>query len=102
MRRREAKYRDTEVRALVENYAAFAGDRDTTNRGMRALVAIADLKTAWRLLGDIDREVLLVMGILGLTSREAGEYFEKSHAWAQKSYRIALENLTYEMNGGSR
>lgn len=100
MRMRGGRYRETEVRALVEGYAVALEDRDTTDRGLRILVAVADLKLAFRRLALADKEVLLVCGILGLPQREAAEWYEKSHTWVGKQYRVALDNLTYEMNGG--
>jgi DNA-directed RNA polymerase specialized sigma24 family protein len=98
--RKGGRYRETEVRALIEQYAVTLEDRDTTERGLRALLAIADLKLAYRRLALTDKEVLLVCGVLGLPLREAAEWYEKSHTWVGKQYRVALENLTYEMNGG--
>lgn len=100
MTRRGGRYRETEVRALIEQYAVTLEDRDTTERGLRALLAVADLKLAYRRLSLGDKEVLLVCGVLGVPQREAGEWYEKSVGWVNKNYRIALENLTYEMNGG--
>lgn len=93
-------YRATEVRALVENYPALLHERDTTARGLRALVAVADLKRIWPRLTPDEQEALLVMGMLGQSSREAALYYAKSHEWARKQYGISLENLTYLLNGG--
>lgn len=99
-RTRGGRYRETEVRALIEQYAIALEDRDTTERGLRQLVAIADLKLAYRRLSLGDKEILLVCGVLNLPNREAAEWYEKSHTWVGKRYRGALENLIYEMNGG--
>lgn len=99
-RTRGGRYRDTEVRAMVETYADTLEDRDTTERGLRALVAVADLKLAFRRLSLQSREMLLVCGVLGVPYREAAEHFEKSKSWVGREYAVALENLTYEMNGG--
>ncbi len=55
------RYRETEVRALVENYAALLNDRDTTARGLRALVAVADVKRVWHRLTPGEQEVILVI-----------------------------------------
>lgn len=95
------RYRETEVRALVENYLVLLNERDTTRRGLRAVVAVADLKRAWPRLSASEREVLLVMGLYGYSSREAALYFVKSYKWAQREYKVALENLTWLMNGGT-
>jgi hypothetical protein len=94
------RYRETEVRALVENYAALLNERDTTARGLRALVAVADVKRVWHRLTPGEQEVILVMGLCGVSSREAALYYAKSYKWAQREYKVALENLTWLMNGG--
>jgi len=98
--RSSGKYRETEVRALIEEYGATLNERDTDTRGLRALVQVADLKLAWRHLSSDERKILLIMGVMGLPSREAGELLQKSHVWAQKRYRKTLEDLTWLMNGG--
>lgn len=98
--RSSGKYRETEVRALIEEYGAVLNERDTDTRGLRALVAVADLKRAWRRLSSDEKRVLLIMGVMGLPSREAGSMLQKSHVWAQKRYRQTLEDLTWLMNGG--
>lgn len=100
MTRRGGRYRETEVRALVETYADSLEDRDTTERGLRTLVAVADLKLAYRRLSLGDKEILLVCGVLNIPTREAAQWYEKSQSWVSRGYRVALENLTYEMNGG--
>lgn len=93
-------YRATEVRALVENYPALVAERDTTARGLRALVAVADLKRVWPRLTEGEQEIILVMGFAGFSSREAALYYAKSFSWAAREYRVVLENLTALLNGG--
>lgn len=100
-RRPSGRYRDTEVRAMVENYQVLLEDRGTHGAGLRALVRVADLKRTWRKLSPTEREVLLVCGVLGLSSRDAAPHFEKSYSWVQRNYNVALENLTWLMNGGT-
>ena len=100
MRMRGGRYRETEVRALVETYADSLEDRDTgTEKGLRALIAIADIKLAYRQLALADQEMLLVCGVLNRTHREAAEWYEKSHTWVGKRYRDGILNLTDTMNG---
>jgi DNA-directed RNA polymerase specialized sigma24 family protein len=99
-RRPSGRYRETEVRALIENYAEVLEDRETYGAGLRAIVGVADLKRAWRFLARDDRRVLLLVGVMGATHRDAGVALEKSHAWVGKRYRKALEELTWLMNGG--
>lgn len=99
-RRPSGRYRETEVRALVESYAAALEAREVSGAGLRALISVADLKRAWRRLRLEDQRVLLAMGIQGASSYQAAEALEKSPSWAQKRYRLALEELTWLMNGG--
>lgn len=95
------RYRETEVRALVENYESAVSDRDTTVRGLRSLVRIADLKRAWAGLNADEREVLLLVGVLGLSTHEAAQEIQKSQSSVSRRYRKALEELTWLMNGGA-
>lgn len=99
--RPSGRYRETEVRALLEEYAAVVGERDTDTRGLRALVAVADVKRGWASLNSEERRVLLVMGVLGLNVREAAAALHKSTSWASRRYRDSLEALTWLMNGGT-
>jgi hypothetical protein len=99
-RTRGGRYRETEVRAYIEEYAVALEDRDTTERGLRTLVAVADLKLAYRRLSLTSQDMVLVCGVLGVPVREAAGYFEKSKSWVAREYVTAIKNLTYEMNGG--
>ena len=98
-RRPSGRYREAEVRYLIENYAATLEARDVNGPGLNMLVKVADLKVAWRRLRRDDRNALLAMGVIGADSRTAGVALEKSHTWVQKRYRQALEELTLLMNG---
>lgn len=94
-------YRESEVRYLIENYAAHLESREVSGHGLNILVRVADLKRAWRRMRRDDRNVLLAMGVLGVPSPVAGEALEKSESWVRKRYRLALEELTWLMNGGT-
>ncbi len=99
-RRPSGRYREAEVRYLIENYPSMLEAREVSGRGLMVLVKVADLKRGWRNLRYDDKRALLLMGVAGLTSREAGEVMQKAHTWVQKRYRLALEELTWQMNGG--
>ena len=99
-RRPSGRYREAEVRYLIENYAAALEARDVSGHGLTMLVKVADIKIAWRRLRREDRQVLLAMGVLGAPSHVAGEALQKSESWVRKRYRLALEDLTWLMNGG--
>lgn len=97
---RRPNYSADEVRALVEGYAAVLEKRDTTSRGLRAVVRVADLHQAWRRLSLVEREVLLRVGVVGQSTRDAAEEMQKAQKWVDRMYRRTLEDLTWLMNGG--
>lgn len=99
-RRPSGRYREAEVRYLIENYAAALEARDVSGAGLNMLVKVADLKVAWRRMRRDDRNVLLAAGVLSADVRTAGEALQKSKSWVHKRYRLALEELTWLMNGG--
>lgn len=99
-RRPSGRYREAEVRYLIENYAVALEAREVHGHGLLTLVKVADLKRGWRNLRHDDKLVLLLIGVAGTTTREAAEFMEKSQSWATKRYRLALEELTWQMNGG--
>jgi len=96
---RGRRYQDKEVRAIVEHYGDVIEDRDTDGRGVKAIIAVADLKNGWKRLNNAEREVLLIRGILNQNVWEAALFMEKSTTWVDKQYNIALTNLTLIMNG---
>lgn len=100
-RRPSGLYREAEVRHLIENYAAHLEAREVTGHGLLTLIRVADLKSSWRRLRRDDRNILAAMGVLGAPSHVAAEALNKSESWARKRYRLALEELTYLMNGGA-
>lgn len=96
---RGRRYRDREVRALIEGYQTLLEDRDTDSRGIRAIIAVTDVKAAWPHLSAVQQEVLLIRGVLDLDVYHAAVVMEKSARWVGKTYLIALERLTDIMNG---
>lgn len=99
-RRPSGRYREAEVRYLIENYAVTLEAREVHGHGLLTLVKVADLKRGWRNLRPDDKHVLLLLGVAGLTQQEAGDILERPQQWVGKRYRLALEELTWQMNGG--
>jgi hypothetical protein len=96
---RGRKYRDNEVRAIVSHYQQVLADRDTDERGIRAIIASADITRAWPRLNRIQQRILMVHGVFNLDKFEAAQVLQKSPAWVTKNYRLSLERLTDIMNG---
>ena len=95
-----SSYSEEAIQALIESYAETSELKDTTPRGLLALVKIADLDRALRQLKADYRRVILLHGIYGLPTRATAEILQKSHAWVGKQYGYAIEELHYLMNGG--
>lgn len=98
--RRGFSYSEEEVRALIEGYAELLEKVDTTRRGLRYLVTLADLSRALRHLPRKYWEVVLLVGLFGLSHAEASGHLRVSHHAVTKRYRRALEETTYWINGG--
>lgn len=88
------------VRGLIENYAEIAERVDTSRRGLRWFVLLADLNTALEQLPDRYWEVVLLHGLIGLPQRETGVLLQVSQQAVAKRYRRAVEETHYYINGG--
>ena len=74
---------------------------DTTRRGLRYLVELADINRALAQLPLKYWEVVLVHGLLGVPQQEAAQLLHVSQQAVSKRYRQGLEELTYLVNGGT-
>jgi DNA-directed RNA polymerase specialized sigma24 family protein len=92
-------YRPKYVRRLVEEYSALDAHVDTTEVGLRYLVELADLHRAFARLSSEYAEVVFAHGLVQLSQEEAARVLQKSQRWVSKTYRDALEELTYLING---
>jgi hypothetical protein len=95
------EYTPREVRALIEEYAALRSSADTTRRGLRHLVQMADLNKA---LARIPLKLwgpILVHGLLGVQQVDAAKLLRISQSALSKRYREGLEETTYRINGGT-
>jgi DNA-directed RNA polymerase specialized sigma24 family protein len=100
MRRGSSRYAPSEVRALVEEYAAVRASADTTRRGLRCLVQMADLNRALARIPLKFWGPVLVHGLLGVPQMEAAQALRISQQALSKRYRQGLEEVTYFINGG--
>jgi RNA polymerase sigma factor (sigma-70 family) len=98
--RRGSSYSEEEVRTLIEEYAALKAKVDTTRPALRYLVMMADLERALKRLPRKYREVVLLHGLVGLSSAETAKLLHVSYQAVSKRYRQALEEVEYLMNGG--
>jgi len=88
-------YTLAEVEALVEGYAEMAPVR----RKLAWLVRFCDLDIALHRMPPKEYQALLLIGLIGLNTRLAGEMLGVSHQTAWKRYRGGLEWLTSSLNG---
>jgi len=98
--RRAGRYTEEEVRTLIEEYVALKAKVDTTRPALRYLVMMADLERALKRLPRNYREVVLLHGLVGLSSAEAAAHMNVSPRAVGKRYHRALEEVHYLMNGG--
>jgi len=95
------EYTPEHVRHLITEYAALRERADTSTPSRRnALHELADLNRALARLSLKYWEVVLVHGLLGIPHREAAGVLRVSHQAVGKRYRLALEDITYLINGG--
>jgi DNA-directed RNA polymerase specialized sigma24 family protein len=85
---------------MVEEYAALRAKADTSPRGMRALLQLADLDYVLARLPLKYWEVVLLHGLIGLSQEQTAELLRISQQAVSKRYRLGLEEATYYINGG--
>ena len=98
--RRGVGYTEEEVQALIKEYEAVRESSDTTRRGLRYLVQIADLNKALEQLPLKYWEVVLLHGLLGVPQQETAQLLQVSQQAVGKRYRRGLEEVVYLINGG--
>lgn len=98
--RGRANYRAEEVRKLIEEYPAVRESADTTRRGLRFLVALADLDKALKRLPLKYWEVVLLHGLIGIPQAETAAILQISQPAVSKRYRQGVEEVEYLLNGG--
>lgn len=100
MSSRRTSYSEGEVRALIEEYAAFKEKADTSRSGLRFLVMLADLDYALQRIPLKYWEVVLLHGLIGIPQTEVARLLRVSQQAVSKRYRLGLEDAHYLINGG--
>lgn len=85
---------------MVEEYAALRVKADTSPRGVRTLLQLADLDFVLARLPLKYWEVVLLHGMVGLPQEKTAELLHISQQAVSKRYRQGLEEITYWINGG--
>jgi DNA-directed RNA polymerase specialized sigma24 family protein len=93
-------YSEKELLAMIGTYEVLRAQANTSPRGMRALISLADLDRALARLSMKHWEVVLVHGLIGLTTREAAEVLHISHVAVGKRFRKGIEDALHYINGG--
>ena len=104
MQRRVPNYDESEVAALIASYhelrAALEYDRNG-RRVQRVAARLADLDKALVRLPMKYAEAVQLHGLIGFTEEQAARLLSIKRSTVGKRYRIALEEITYLMNGGT-
>ena len=90
-----------EIRWLVEGYTMHYERRDTTETGLRYVIALEDLRRAIRRLPDELWQALVAYGIAGMTYVAAAGALQVSERAIRTRYADALKHLHWTLNGGS-
>ena len=98
---RRTRYSLREIRRLVDGYEAILARRDTTEFGIRAIVAVLDIRAGIRTLPQGLRAVLLLHGVLGLSALDTSRALKISERAVRQRYTAALAHLEWRLNGGS-
>lgn len=96
---RPTSYGVGEIRRLVEGYEAVLARRDTTEVGLRALVAVADIKWAIHELPWNLRRTVLAHGIHRLSGPDAARVLGIGEAAVYYRYHAALKLMQHLLNG---
>lgn len=98
---RRSKYTEETIIRMIENYAALKSMADTKpGRRLDTLVRMADLDRALDQLPLDLWRVMLVHGLIGVPTREAGEELQISRSAVSRRFRLGIEELYFHMNGG--
>jgi DNA-directed RNA polymerase specialized sigma24 family protein len=96
---RQPRYGLGEIRRLVEGYEAVLERRDTTEVGLRALVAVADIRRAIYELPWSLRRAVLVHGVHGLSGPHAAAVLGIGTAAVYYRYHAGLRLMQRQLNG---
>jgi DNA-directed RNA polymerase specialized sigma24 family protein len=93
-------YKASEVRALVEEYEELRAMKGTERWRLRYLISLADLEKSIRRMPPKEYQAVLLVGLLCIATRTAGELLGCSGETMRKRYLRGLEWLITDLNGG--
>lgn len=96
--RERTEYSADHVRALIEDYQAYASRVDTDRAGLNFLVQLADLNRVIAATIPQYREVVLLHGQLCLPQRTVAELLNVDQRTVGRRYANALEEITLQIN----
>lgn len=94
-RNRTSNYSEDEVKELVENYEELVFRKDK----LWLLVRLVDLEVALAKLSEQEARAVKLCGLIGLTTRVAGDTMGVSHTTVRRHYLRGLSKLTRLING---
>jgi DNA-directed RNA polymerase specialized sigma24 family protein len=90
-----ARYSEAELEAVVEGYEEL---REHPNKGW-IHVRLIDLSRAYHILAPEQRQAVLLCGIHGYSTRQAGKLLELSHSTVARRYAAGLDAMKSYLNG---
>lgn len=95
MSRRASRYSNDELTALAEGYEEL---RCSDNKAW-ILVRLVDLDRAYKYLNKDHRRAVLLVGMLGYSTRAAADILGISHTTVAHRYNAGLERMESYLNG---
>ena len=92
-------YSPGEVQALIEGYQEFSRTKDTSRGRIGLLVRLCDLDVAFNHLPSKPYQAVLLVGLLNIPTREAGELLGVSSSTVGRWYLDGIEWMTDYLNG---
>lgn len=97
-----SSYRDRDVRYWIEGYAEHMEGRDTTpGSPLHRLCCLADIHRAIDSLNPALRGAVLLVALMGYSSREAADILGVSQTTVVTRYQRGREEIATYLNGGS-
>lgn len=94
---RAGSYSLEELEALAEGYEEL---REIDNKAW-VLVRLVDMWRAYDFLSREHQEAVLLVGMIGLSTRAAAPYLDVSHTTVAKRYNRAVDAMQSYLNGES-
>lgn len=93
---RWGRYTEDEVEAIVDGYAELTGYRQKPYLQVRLL----DVERGLRRTSLVYAQAMFLVGMLGLSLREAGKVLGVSKDTVYRRYSRGIQELTRKLNGG--